>query len=178
MLVFEMIVVLGVAVLNEKVVKLGAKAVITIWGFYQYLKDKKNNLHFDSRLFENEENRLLHSKWIVTIRKLVSILIYGFCIVQLIEISNRSVWIDMASQVTINSIIRNELESLRLLNLELIVGLITAVLMNLIIIFLYQIKREEFLDKPVSWIIFLVLYITVAIFLLATNIQQFCWMFL
>lgn len=178
MLLFEMIVVLGIAVLNEKVVKLGAKAIIAVWGFCQDLKEKKKDPHFDSTLIENEENSLLHSKWIVTIRKLISILIYGFCIVQLVEISNQNVWVDMVSQLVKNTSIWNELSALRFLNLELIVVLITAILMNFIIILLYQIKREYLLFKPISKLIIFLIYIAVAVLLLATNIQQFCWMFL
>lgn len=177
MLLFEMITVFGIAILNEKVVRLVTRALVAVWGFYQYLKENKNNPLFDSRLIENEENRLVHSKWSITIRKLITILIYNLCIIKLIEISNRSVWTDMVNQVTKNSSIWNELGALRLLNLELIIAMITAILINFITIFLYQIKRDDLLMNSVSKSIFFIIYIVVAIILLAVNVPQFCWMF-
>lgn len=57
------------------------------------------------------------------------------------------------------------------------VAMIISILINFITILFYLIKRENLLVEPVSKSILFIIYIVVAIILLAVNVPQFCWMF-
>lgn len=98
--------------------------------------------------FQNfDEKQLKYTKMGILLKYIVSIFLGIIILGILLESINQPLWIEMITQVQVETSIWYELLVLRAFNMLLIVGLTGKILLMLFVVILYQVKKEWIWDK-------------------------------